>query len=65
MNQQAGEEQNEPSAVLERLSWQLARRDDKRVAQALYAGEEMEEMHDTLVRPGCWTSFLRSWRKSA
>ena len=46
MNQQAGEEQNEPSAVLERLSWQLARRDDKRVAQALYAGEEMEEMHE-------------------
>ncbi len=46
MNQQAGKEQNEPSAVLERLSWQLARRDDKRVAQALYAGEEMEEMHE-------------------
>src|SRR3989449_1794470 len=46
MNQQAGEEQNEPSAVLERLSWQLARRDDKRVAHALYAGEEIEEMHE-------------------
>src|SRR5713101_6802988 len=46
MNQQAGEEQNEPSAVMERLSWQLARRDDKRVAQALYAGEEVEEMHE-------------------
>src|SRR6266849_5105629 len=42
----ASEEQNEPSAVLERLSWQLARRDDKRVAQALYAGEELEEMHE-------------------
>ncbi len=42
----AGEEQNEPSAVLERLSWQLARRDDRRVAQALYAGEELEEMHE-------------------
>jgi hypothetical protein len=41
-----GEEQNEPSAVMERLSWQLARRDDARVAQALYAGEEMEEMHE-------------------
>ena len=42
----ASEEQNEPSAVMERLSWQLARRDDKRVAQALYAGEEVEEMHE-------------------
>ena len=42
----ASEEQNEPSAVMERLSWQLARRDDKRVAQALYAGEELEEMHE-------------------
>jgi hypothetical protein len=50
MNQQAAneaaEEQNEPSAVLERLSWRLAWRDDKRVAQALYAGEELEEMHE-------------------
>jgi hypothetical protein len=43
---EAGEERNEPGAVLERLSWQLARRDDKRVAQALYAGEELEEMHE-------------------
>lgn len=43
---EAGEEQSEPGAVLERLSWQLARRDDKRVAQALYAGEELEEMHE-------------------
>src|SRR2546425_4620957 len=39
-------EQSEPSAVLERLSWQLARRDDQRVAQALYTGEEMGEMHE-------------------
>src|SRR5947209_554782 len=50
MNDQEGkgasEEQNEPSAVMERLSWQLARRDDGRVAQALYAGEEIEEMHE-------------------
>ena len=43
---EAGEERNEPGAVLERLSWQVARRDDKRVAQALYAGEELEEMHE-------------------
>ena len=43
---EAGEEQNEPSAVMERLNWQLAFRDDERVAQALYAGEEIEEMHE-------------------
>ena len=43
---EAGEEQNEPSAVMERLNWQLALRDDERVAQALYAGEEIEEMHE-------------------
>src|SRR2546428_12579484 len=43
---EAGEEQNEPSAVMERLNWQLASRDDGRVAQALYAGEEIEEMHE-------------------
>ncbi len=42
---EAAEEPSEPSAVLERLSWQLAWRDDERVAQAMYAGEEIEEMH--------------------
>ena len=31
---------------MERLNWQLAFRDDERVAQALYAGEEIEEMHE-------------------
>src|SRR3989441_394049 len=41
-----GEEASEPSAVLERLNWQLARRDDKRVAQGLYTGEAIEEMHE-------------------
>jgi hypothetical protein len=50
MSQRAGkeadEEQSEPGAVMERLNWQLAWRDDERVAQALYAGEEMEEMHE-------------------
>src|SRR6266704_847933 len=40
------EEQSPPSAVMERLSWQLARRDDKRVAQGLYSGEVIEEMHE-------------------
>jgi hypothetical protein len=39
-----GEEK--PSAVQERLAWQVASRDDVRVAQALYAGEEIEEMHE-------------------
>ena len=47
MNKQgAGEENSEVSAVMQRLSWQLACRDDRRVAQALYAGEEIEEMHE-------------------
>jgi hypothetical protein len=36
----------EPSIVQERLSWKLACRDDAKVAQALYAGEEIEEMHE-------------------
>src|SRR2546421_2260528 len=45
--QERSEEQSPPSAVMERLNWQLAWRDDGRVAQALYAGEEIEEMHDT------------------
>ena len=40
------EEQSPPSAVMERLNWQLSWRDDGRVAQALYAGEEIEEMHE-------------------
>src|SRR5438876_8104968 len=40
------EEQSPPSAVVERLNWQLAWRDDGRVAQGLYAGEEIEEMHE-------------------
>ncbi len=42
----ASNEPLEPSVVQERLSWQLAYRDDKRVAQALYEGEEIEEMHE-------------------
>jgi len=45
--QERSEEPSPPSAVMERLNWQLAWRDDERVAQALYAGEEIEEMHDT------------------
>jgi hypothetical protein len=46
MSERESEEQNEPSAVMERLSWQLAWRDDRRVAEALCAGEEIEEMHE-------------------
>jgi hypothetical protein len=51
------EEPNEPSAVMERLNWQLAWRDDRRVAQALYAGEEIEEMHE-LSEAGLLDEFL-------
>ena len=35
----------EASVVQERLNWQVAWRDDTKVAQALYAGETIEEMH--------------------
>ncbi len=34
------------SIVQERLNWKLAWRDDAQVAQGLYAGEEIEEMHE-------------------
>src|SRR2546421_5794716 len=44
--QERSEEPSPPSAVMERLNWHLAWRDDGRVAQALYAGEEIEEMHE-------------------
>jgi hypothetical protein len=33
------------SVVQERLNWQIACRDDRKVGQALYAGEPIEEMH--------------------
>src|SRR5437016_7894771 len=41
-NEKPGEER---SVVQERLNWQVAYRDDTKVAQALYAGEPIEEMH--------------------
>jgi hypothetical protein len=44
--QAAAEEHSEPSAVQERLSWRGACRDNARVAQALYAGEAIEERHE-------------------
>jgi hypothetical protein len=58
----SGEEK--PSAVQERLAWQVATRDDARVAQGLYAGEEIEEMHESLVRRACSTSFLPFSKKA-
>src|SRR5260370_14813804 len=35
-----------PSVIQERLNWKLAWRDDGKVAQGLYAGEAIEEMHE-------------------
>src|SRR6266849_5557680 len=35
-----------PSIVQERLNWRVAWRDDAKVAQGLYAGEAIEEMHE-------------------
>jgi hypothetical protein len=40
------ETSKEPSIVQERLNWKLAWRDDAKIAQGLYAGEEIEEMHE-------------------
>src|SRR5216684_3167444 len=40
------ETSKETSIVQERLNWKLAWRDDAKVAQGLYAGEAIEEMHE-------------------
>src|SRR3989441_5955928 len=40
------ETSKEPSIVQERLNWKVAWRDDAKVAQGLYAGEAIEEMHE-------------------
>jgi Transposase DDE domain len=40
------ETSKETSIVQERLNWKLACRDDAKVAQGLYAGEAIEEMHE-------------------
>src|SRR5437763_2253428 len=40
------EASKEASIVQERLNWKLAWRNDAKVAQGLYAGEEIEEMHE-------------------
>jgi hypothetical protein len=42
----AAEPFEEASIVQERLNWKVAWRDDAKVAQGLYAGEEIEEMHE-------------------
>jgi hypothetical protein len=44
--QKTGEQSKETSMVQERLNWKLAYRDDAKVAQGLYAGEAIEEMHE-------------------
>ena len=43
---QSEKRNEEGSVVQERLHWQAAERDDVKVAQALYAGETIDEMHD-------------------
>jgi|SRR5579859_943627 len=44
--QETNKASEEPSIVQERLNWKLAWRDDAQVAQGLYAGEDIEEMHE-------------------
>ncbi len=44
--QEINKTSEEPSIVQERLNWKLAWRDDAQVAQRLYAGEDIEEMHE-------------------
>jgi hypothetical protein len=51
------------SAIQERLAWQVARRDDVRVAQALSAGEEIEEMHE-LSEAGLLDEFFAFLQES-
>ncbi len=41
-----GEQAEGPSVIQERLNWKPAWRDDAKVAQGLYAGEAIEEMHE-------------------
>ena len=35
-----------PGVIQERLNWKVAWRDDAKVAEGLYAGEAIEEMHE-------------------
>jgi hypothetical protein len=46
-SEQGQDEQTEgPSVIQERLNWKVAWRDDAKVAEGLYAGEAIEEMHE-------------------
>ena len=44
--QETNKASEETSIVQERLNWKLAWRDDAQVAQGLYAGADIEEMHE-------------------
>jgi hypothetical protein len=44
--QQMDQSPGEASVVQARLHWQVAEREDTKVAQALYAGETIDEMHE-------------------
>jgi hypothetical protein len=44
--QETNKASEETSIVQERLNWKLAWRDDAQVAQGLYAGEDIEELHE-------------------
>ena len=53
MEPRAGQEESpqrrekpEPTAVMERLGWQTASRDDRRVAQGLHEGQAIDAMHE-------------------
>jgi hypothetical protein len=46
-----------PSAVVERLAWQTATRDDQQVAQAIHAGHELDAMHE-LSEAGLLDEFV-------
>lgn len=45
MSMESEEGREAPSVVQERLNWRIAWRDDSKIAQGLYAGEAIEEMH--------------------
>jgi hypothetical protein len=44
--QEVAESSEETSIVQERLNWRLAYRDDAQVAQGLYAGKDIDELHE-------------------
>jgi hypothetical protein len=46
MENEQDEHAEGPSVIQERLNWKVACRDDAKVAQGLYAGEAIEEMHE-------------------